>query len=175
MSPPVGAGALCSGKKVGRSRRLSARYPKKDRQSYLLPARSDIYRPGTSKSTLRRPDQREFGGRWREFPPAFARTPLDCPAPPGSSDTGRERQTDDPARAFRTAGSYARLPPGSGRKSKQSPSSAREKFLQSRSAPCAVHASLCIATATLAQQSESGIVNAPTPARMMSDLPHAAG
>jgi len=31
MSPPVGAGALCSGKKVGRSRRLSARYPKQDR------------------------------------------------------------------------------------------------------------------------------------------------
>src|SRR5207302_10449852 len=145
MSLPASAGALCNGKRVGRSCQLSARYPKQDRQSYPLPARSDIYRPGTSKSTPRRPDQREFGGRWREFPRAFARTPLDCPAPPGASDTGLERQTDDPARAFRTAGSYARLPPGSGRKSKQSPSSARAKFLQSRSARCAVHASLCIA------------------------------
>src|SRR5438046_9273438 len=160
MSPPVGAGALCSGKRVGRLLQLSARYQTQDRQSYPLPARSDLLRPGTSESTPRRPDEREFGGRWGEFPPAFARTPLDCPAPRGASDTGRERQTDDPARAFRTAGSYARLPPGSGRTSKQSPSSARAKFLQSRSASCAVHASLCIATATLAQQSESVVQTA---------------
>src|SRR5260370_14615726 len=165
MWPLVDAGALCNGKRVGRLLQLSARYPKQDRQSYLLPARSDIYRPGTSKSTLRRPDQREFGGLLREFPAAFPRTPVDCPAAPGACDTERERQTDDLAKAFRTAGSYAQLPPGSGRKSKQSLSSTRAKFLQSRSAPCAVHGSLCIATATLAQQSESGIVNAPTPAR----------